>query len=777
MNPKTVLIVFLIASSAVICSSNAAQAQIISNVSQGYEWKYNPDNGHYYAYVSESIPFRDARIGAESLGGYIVTITSQQEDLWISENFDEITWLGIDSGNWITREMFYSPFESEFFFGGNPYAVKDPERGWLDIPRDRSYPYIVEIGDPIIPTPTPTLTPAPVVYDWKYYPGNGHFYSVVLGEVGFMDAKLKAEELGGYLATFTTFNEYDWMLSILDELGINEVWIGLYYDKNDGWKWITNEELSISFWLPGEPTNLDEKYVHIRSGGWNNAPKTYLPQGYIIEIGEFAATPTSTSTPIPIPSSGGNIALVGKTSASSARTGRDPSFAIDDDIHTEYQGWSPIEDSGWWQLELPFEIEIYKIEIFPNTLNYSDMYRKFVIFSSLTGEFNGEEQLLVNETDWPKKQFVAYEFAPVNTRFIRLASIADHEWAILQEFRVYPAIEITPTPVPTSTLTPTLAPMPANWSLLNGSSLEENLLTSSAPTGYEQGRINFTDIPAGAGTDGLGMEIKLAPGQGAFISSLKEFDSPSLMHVSGQFKASNREAAFALVALNSPIDGQIGYTNVNSDGIPIDDYRKFNLIYAPPSGKMQYAVQAVNNPFSTLSTTVWVDNIRIEPFEPMAGGEPVALEIDGDFEGGLEKMLVNINGDDGIVIPFFESISDVAIRMSLDPSNLAANIGTICLGLSDQFPLRLLGQVSVKRESLPGGGMLAVVLTNGFQNLGVFRSADLIQDINSAAEDLLIIGGDFIVDNPDIPISAFVQIGGPDAEVSMVVDDLILLKE
>jgi hypothetical protein len=32
------------------------------------------------------------------------------------------------------------------------------------------------------------------------------------------------------------------------------------------------------------------------------------------------------------------------------------------------------------------------------------------------------------------------------------------------------------------------------------------------------------------------------------------------------------------------------------------------LIYGPPSGRMQMAIQAVNYAYSTLSTTIWIDN-------------------------------------------------------------------------------------------------------------------------------------------------------------------------
>ncbi len=340
-------------------------------------------------------------------------------------------------------------------------------------------------------------------------------------------------------------------------------------------------------------------------------------------------------------------------------------------------------------------------------------------------------------------------------------------------------VEIDQVPVltPTPKITPNPTPTPEIWSSLNGETLEDNYLTAGAPAGYTQGRIKFGEIPEGEGSDGRGMEIKLAPGQGVFISSFKDFAMPSLVHLSGSFRADNKDVAIALVGLNSPVDGQIGYTNVRGEEVPVNDYRKFNLIFAPPSGNVQYAIQAVNSPFSTISSTVWVDNIEVKSYEPIVDFEPVALEVDGNFEGGLESLMVNINGDDGTVIPFFETITDIALRMSIEPSNIAANIGTTCQGIYDQFPFSLLGQVSVKRESMPGGGMMALVITNGFQNLGIFRFADQIKTINDVQDEMLIIGGDFNTNNPDIPISAFVQLGGPGADVSVVVDDIEIFKD
>jgi lectin-like protein len=469
------------------------------------------------------------------------------------------------------------------------------------------------------PTPTPVL---PEGYDWKYNPDNGHYYSIVLNQMSWPEAKIFAEEISCHLVTITNYEEEKFILQYFSQGQYKSTkWIGLFKKLNE-WYWVTGEPFTYINFAEGEPSG-DGDYVVISWGSneeWNdysNNDKHY--------------------------------------------------FIIECDSHLPY---------------------------------------------------------------------------------------------------------ITPTP----TTTPTPTPTPETWSSLNGETLEDNYLTAGAPAGYTQGRIKLGKIPEGEGSDGIGMEIKLAPGQGVFISSFKEFAMPSLVHLSGSFRADNKDVAIALVGLNSPIDGQIGYTNVRGEEIPVDDYRKFNLIFAPPSGNVQYAIQAVNSPFSTISSTVWVDNIEVKPYEPIVDVEPVELEVNGNFEGGLESLMVNINGDDGTVIPFFETITDIALRMSIEPSNIAANIGTTCQGIYDQFPFSLLGQVSVKRESMPGGGMMALVITNGFQNLGIFRYADQIKTINDVQDEMLIIGGDFTANNPDIPISAFVQLGGPGADVSVVVDDLVIMK-
>jgi len=334
------------------------------------------------------------------------------------------------------------------------------------------------------------------------------------------------------------------------------------------------------------------------------------------------------------------------------------------------------------------------------------------------------------------------------------------------------ALITTPTPTPTPFQTPTPTPTPAGFIPFHGNDLGENQLVANAPAGFTLGNIFFGEIPAGSKTDGRGVEIRLAPGQGAFIVSNEVFDAPTLSKISGLYRATSSDLIVALIALNSPIDGQIGYTNISGEEVPVGDYRQLNLYYAPPSGKVQLGIQAVNSPFSTLTSTLWVDNLKVEPITSLVPGDAVSMDVDGNFEGELESLITNFNDMDGTVTLFFESLLDIAVRLAVTPDQMAANIGDLVTGVENSFPMTLMGDVSVFRDSPPGGGLLAFVMTNGFQNTALFRHVDELPDMNSIKQEHLIIGSDFTVNNPNIPIHVVVQNGGPGAESSVVIDDL-----
>ncbi len=337
----------------------------------------------------------------------------------------------------------------------------------------------------------------------------------------------------------------------------------------------------------------------------------------------------------------------------------------------------------------------------------------------------------------------------------------------------------TPTPTPTSTptTTPTPTPTPPNYLSLNGETLEANQLTMGNVRGFELGRVDVAALPEGNYVDGKGIEISLAPGRGVFLVSNHVIDADSLMSIKSLIRTSDSNVSVALVALNHPIDEQIAFANITSDELPVSEYRDINLIYHPPSDQMQLALQAVNSPFSTLSTKIWVDRFAVEPYELIVQGENVELETDGSFDNGLQNLLVNTNDVDGEVTPIFESLGDIAIRLETKTENIAANIGTRLMNVENGLPVQLVGQVNVTRESVVGNSIFAFVFSNGFQNLGLFRKVSEIPSAEQNLSENIMVGGDFTVANPNSPIFTFVQIGGVNAPSRVVVDGLAVKKK
>ncbi len=316
---------------------------------------------------------------------------------------------------------------------------------------------------------------------------------------------------------------------------------------------------------------------------------------------------------------------------------------------------------------------------------------------------------------------------------------------------------------------PTPTPIPEELVFSNFDDSEEWQIF--APAGYRQGRVQFTGIPEGEGTDGFGLRIDLSPGQGVWISNNYPIDVDGFVRLSASFHGTGSTIEAALVALNSPFDGQYGYTYFTGSAVPYEQYQKFNFVYSPPSGQFNYAIQAVNSQQTSFTQTLYVDELKAETFTPVLLDSKVT-EVDGSFDYGLHGLLTNVNEDDGEIIPFFESLTDVAIKLSLLPENLAANIGTKCVDLEDRFPFNLLAGVTAIRETSPNGGTCGMVITNSFQNIGVFYSVNNLPESGSNQYDPLIVGGNFTTSNPTTPIHVFIQNGGPDVKSSIVIDDL-----
>jgi serine/threonine protein kinase len=87
----------------------------------------------------------------------------------------------------------------------------------------------------------------------------GHRYQFVPGAFTWDEAKTKAEEMGGHLATVTSKEENEWIHATFGteadpDLRSSSVWLGGASDAaGQPWQWVTGEDFAFSDWFEGEP--------------------------------------------------------------------------------------------------------------------------------------------------------------------------------------------------------------------------------------------------------------------------------------------------------------------------------------------------------------------------------------------------------------------------------------------------------------------------------------------------------------------------------------------
>ncbi len=606
--------------------------------------------------------------------------------------------------------------------------------------------------------------------EWTINPTNGHEYMIYRGDLGgiagrWEQAEEYAQSIGGHLVTINNKEENDWIINTLipsekyDTQTAHTLWIGLFLQDNGKFEWISGEPVIYTDWSRGEPDY--QPYVVINRhqtedlGNWYDTESSQINASIIEKTNQPESTPAPQGWIINPSNGHGYMVLIeamGREGAEEAAKSHGGHLVS---INNK-------EENDW---------------IVDNILSLLSTNQLWIGLYMNDGKYiwsNGEDSTYFN---WREGEPDGDEY------FFIYDDDYEGKWADNENSGNYLSIIETSNPplqTPMPTLTPTSTPKPTApppyYQPFEGSNLASNQLVSDPPAGFISGNVRFGDIPEGTGTDGNGMSVDLFPGNGNLIISLEPVEVNGLAHISGQFKASTSNVSLALIALNSPIDGQLAYVNLTEAEVPLNEYRRFDLYYAPPSGKLQVAVQVVNSPFSTLSSTVWVDNLIVEP-PSLELGEPVTLEVDGTFEGELENLIVNMNKVDGAVIPFFESLTDIAIRISIEPTNMAANIGTIVTGVEEHYPLTLIGEVEAFRETpYSGGGLMSFVMTNAYQNVGLFRNVAELPgpETSYARSERVMIGGNFTVRNPETPIYVIIQNGGPGAESSLVIDNLTL---
>ncbi len=123
-------------------------------------------------------------------------------------------------------------------------------------------------------TPLPTLTPWPTYTPFAVSP----HYQIVDLAMTWEEAKLYCATLGGRLATVSTPEAQQALVSLLTTSGTKNVyWLGGKLEGSQ-WKWVTGENFSVTYWAPGEPTHLspEERYLAVfgknlssqRTGSW-----------------------------------------------------------------------------------------------------------------------------------------------------------------------------------------------------------------------------------------------------------------------------------------------------------------------------------------------------------------------------------------------------------------------------------------------------------------------------------------------------------------------------
>ena len=126
--------------------------------------------------------------------------------------------------------------------------------------------------------------------DALYY--GGHYYKIFNEGLDWQQAKVRCEEMGGYLVTITSKKEQSFIDNMIKDGTRGCYWSG-GYKVSDNWNWVTGENFSYTNWGYGEPNNTndgDENYIMIfqcqppnaqsQSGEWNDSQNTPFADGF-----------------------------------------------------------------------------------------------------------------------------------------------------------------------------------------------------------------------------------------------------------------------------------------------------------------------------------------------------------------------------------------------------------------------------------------------------------------------------------------------------------------
>ncbi len=224
-------------------------------------------NGHEYELIEEYKTWNEAKIDCESRGGYLVTITSQEENDFIEGlHGSNIIYIGLTDEvtegewQWVTGEALtytnWNTGQPDNSGGAQNYGlIFGSANGlWSDAPGTVAIYYVCEFESQEI---SGTF--------------KGHEYILITDLQTWINAKIDCESRGGHLVTITSQEENDFVTNLIKS---DTVWIGFTDESIEGsWHWITGESVTYTNWGQNEPNDDigEENHAEMDSSGyWND---------------------------------------------------------------------------------------------------------------------------------------------------------------------------------------------------------------------------------------------------------------------------------------------------------------------------------------------------------------------------------------------------------------------------------------------------------------------------------------------------------------------------
>jgi len=228
-------------------------------------------------------------------------------------------------------------------------------------------------------------------------------------------------------------------------------------------------------------------------------------------------------------------------------------------------------------------------------------------------------------------------------------------------------------------------------------------------------------------------------------------------------------ASAALAVLNAPMGVDMGFTQASGPDVPVGQWGQLVLIYDPPDDAVHLGVQVALGGTAQSGIKVYYDNLTIQEL-PDLSDESVILDANGSFDGDNANIFLNVNQNRGSVAFLADTPNGKQVSLSIQPADDAANVGIFATQLQGRFPHILRASVGANRLS-GTGGVVALVMTNGYGNVGAFVSGDKLPALGDTPMKIMV-GGGFLAENASFPIINVVQNGSTGTASAIIVDNL-----